>query len=376
MKNKCLTELVYVLLGQVSFPIIIIVLIILLNNPLLADNNNPKLKKVAILDFINIEQNASFQYLEISITEAVRNKLAEIYLFVPLSQKKINEIAETNYIFRNDFYTKSVAMHMGIISMQDVVIVGEFRVLNEKSNDITIITDVRIISVSKKKVISEFSVKGPADDRLWDTIDIIATRISKELVNVLPNKDTANQKNYKLDNEERVYLDNFLLGLSCGGFYYLGGYGSHFKPGSPIVGLSVQWNVPIIWSRLGVIGEVGFFRHTLRRGDDSIVQKSDLEGKTDNYQLGISTFVCFMMMNKIKLNTKIGGGWIAQSTTVTGKVSSTFANGFPYLLAGIDCEYQINKNVFGVGTIQTLMEIEDGTCTFVPMITMGIKLAL
>jgi hypothetical protein len=119
------------------------------------------LKKVLILDFINIEKNANFQYLETSITDAVTEMLKKRFAFAASDKGKVESVATDNFLYHDDYYTKSTAMNLGLLTQQDIVICGGFRIVKKKGD--RIVTQVRILDLQKKKAIAEFEVEGPAD---------------------------------------------------------------------------------------------------------------------------------------------------------------------------------------------------------------------
>ncbi|MDH5721209.1 MAG: hypothetical protein OEZ13_11450 [Spirochaetia bacterium] len=157
------------------------------------------LKKVLILDFINIDKNSNYQYLEASITDAVREDLKKLFAFRETKKRQIDEVSKTNFLFREDYYTKSTAMNLGLLAKQDVVISGGFKIINaseaksdelRKEKDTQIIAaQVRIFDIAKKKTIAEFIEEGPVDSRIFASVEKIANRISQEAKAILPNKE-------------------------------------------------------------------------------------------------------------------------------------------------------------------------------------------
>ena len=111
------------------------------------------LKKVLVLDFINIEQKTEYKYLEKSITETVKKDLKAKFAFRETEKRDWQKVAEKNYIFRSDYYTRTAAMSLGLLANQDVVIAGGFRVFNKQ--EVAIIkVDILIIDIAKKKVLT------------------------------------------------------------------------------------------------------------------------------------------------------------------------------------------------------------------------------
>ncbi|HRP70779.1 MAG TPA: hypothetical protein PLY93_14740 [Turneriella sp.] len=73
-----------------------------------------ELKKVIILDFKNIDQNKNYNYLESSITEAIRNELKAKFDFQELNPRVWRMAAQKNYYqWPSENYTKGFALHLG-----------------------------------------------------------------------------------------------------------------------------------------------------------------------------------------------------------------------------------------------------------------------
>ena len=143
------------------------------------------LKSVMTLDFINIEKKENFAYLEATLTDAVREKLKQDFAFKDITSDIYQPVADQNYIYRKDFYTETAATNLGLLAKGDIVIAGGFRIVETKRN-----TEIRIsvllIDTAQKKNIAEFTEKAPADATIFETVEKIATRITKEAAAVLP----------------------------------------------------------------------------------------------------------------------------------------------------------------------------------------------
>ncbi|RME91251.1 MAG: hypothetical protein D6767_05500 [Candidatus Hydrogenedentota bacterium] len=86
-----------------------------------------RIKRVLILDIKNIEENPNYNYLENSITDAIRNLLKKKFAFYEMPKEKWQSIAEENYVYPEDYYTRTSAMNVGLLTKQDIVIAGEFK---------------------------------------------------------------------------------------------------------------------------------------------------------------------------------------------------------------------------------------------------------
>lgn len=156
-----------------------------------------QLKKVLVLDFKNILKKADFNYLEGSITDAVRGKLKEKFAFQEIERDKWLESANEIFVIEEDLYTYSAAMNVGIAAKQDVVIFGGYVVENKKGGAQELRARVRILDLGKKKQIADFEIKNPVDATIFDAVEKIADRIVKEAAAVLPSKDDAAAGRFK-----------------------------------------------------------------------------------------------------------------------------------------------------------------------------------
>lgn len=155
-----------------------------------------QLKKVLVLDFKNILKKKELDYLESSITDAVRNKLKEKFAFQETPRENWQEIAKENFILEEDLYTYSAAINVGFAARQDIVIFGGY-IAEKKGGGQELITRVRILDLGKKKQIADFELRNPIDATIFDAVDKIAERIVKEAAAVLPSKEDAARGRWK-----------------------------------------------------------------------------------------------------------------------------------------------------------------------------------
>lgn len=332
------------------------------------------LKSVMTLDFINIEKKENYQYLESSLTDAVREKLKANFAFKDITSDIYQPVADANYIYRKDFYTETAATNLGLLAHGDIVIAGGFRIVETKKN-----TEVRIsvllIDTAKKKNIAEFTEKAPADASLFETVEKIATRITKEAAAVLPSKEEFQRKGLAT-SEGKPFFGELSFSLRAGGTLYFKGLGQYFKPEQPAINLNVMLFMPIVWHRFFVQTDFTLLRHTLKDGNDTVVQSLQLSGTTTNYLLLGYAGVSFPLSARFTVLPKIGAGYVMQTTQVTGSSSGSFNNGFVVFGAGGDLLFSINKNLDASLGLVTLGELERRVMTFVFQGTLGIRLRL
>lgn len=339
-----------------------------------ASLNAQTLKSVMTLDFINIEKKENFQYLEASLTDAVREKLKQNFAFKDITPDIYQPVADQNYIYRKDFYTETAATNLGLLAKGDIVIAGGFRIVETRKN-----TEIRIsvllIDTAKKKNIAEFTEKAPADASIFETVEKIATRITKEAATVLPSKEDFQRKGYST-SESRPWFGEFAVGLRAGGTIYYEGLARYFKPEQPAINMNLTLFLPIIWHRFFVQGDLTIMRHYLKEGNDAIVQTLQLSGTTSNYIL-INYFGVLISAGKyFAILPKIGAGYVMQTTQVTGSAQGNFNNGFIAFGAGADLLFSINKNLDLSLGLLSLGELEQYTLTYVFQGMLGIRLRL
>lgn len=108
-----------------------------------------------------------------------------------------------------------------------------------------------------------------------------------------------------------------------------------------------------------------FLNHKLKNGGNSALGTSSL---TTNYMFSLSLGYQIALSPKIYLEPLLGGGYVLQSTAVTGSgINSTLSNGFPFARGGIQGFYRVNTIIDVSLTVESLAYIEQGTMTFVPL---------
>lgn len=152
-------------------------------------------KKVLILDFKNLDKNPNYLYLESSITEAVKSDLKGKFVFKEMASEDWQRLAAENYFtWPEENYTKGFAVNVGRAGRQDVVIGGFFQAVpgTGKSRGTQIIkTHVFIMDVGTKKLVSEFDIELPTDAKLFESINLLASRVAEEAKSVLPTDEQA-----------------------------------------------------------------------------------------------------------------------------------------------------------------------------------------
>jgi hypothetical protein len=169
------------------------------------------LPRVLILDFKNKSGNASLGYLEGSITEAVTAEMKKRFTFAETAAETWKGVAAKNFFFENDQATDSAAMNLGLLTGQDVVVVGNITAGKNANNAVV---SVGVFDIGQKKKIEELNLPLSLSATMFADIEQIAVKVSDTAAKVLPNKDDWNRSGLSnFTNKRRQHL---LLTTSAG----------------------------------------------------------------------------------------------------------------------------------------------------------------
>lgn len=322
--------------------------------------------RLLILRFNNTSHDSNYDYLEASITESVTQYLRERFVFQQMIAAQRDEYIRENFYKESDFFTESVSMKLGLELNQDAVISGNFWV---KGGDI--ITHVRIIDVRRKKIVSQFQMKGPAGSNIFVSVEKIAVRIASEAAPILPNKEEYAKRG--LATSSGPFLSRASLGLRLGGQYYFGGYHEYFKAEQPSFGALIRAYTPWLSNRLGVQLDLNIISHTLTDKNPSNLNDLGLQSRTANFLGGTSVVYDLRSGQRWSFQPYLGFGYVFQSTSVTGSVNQTVTNGLPYVQAGVDTSYALNRFADIVFGPRFYAEFQGGKTSFVANVNAGVN---
>ena len=182
---------------------ILVILLFLSFNGLFAVSE----RRVLIMDIKNISGDANYAYLEPSITEAVIKTLKKTFVFILFEEKEWKALAKKNFFFEDSFHTPTIGMQMGLFGRQDIVIGGGYTIKGNK-----IIAKIHILGVGEKKVLKAFEVEGYADNRIWESVQLIADTIATTAKDVLPNKEEWSS--YSVQGRNQITLSGNISPIS------------------------------------------------------------------------------------------------------------------------------------------------------------------
>lgn len=329
------------------------------------------LQKVAILPIINIDKDPNFAYLEATITDSLKDRLREKLAFDELAEKDWTLVAQENFILRDEFYTRSAAMNLGILANQDIVIGGGFKPINKTKGKTMIHATAFLLDAKRKKTISLLEFDLPADSELFTAVGQVAEKMEVEARKVIPSKEEAAHSGFKTPG--KPFFSDWSLGVAVGGGLYVSGYAQYFAAQLPALSAQVHFSMPKLFQRM--TGFLGFtyLNHKLKDGNDSALQSLGASATTTNYLFSAGLGYQFEISSKILLEPFVGGGYALQTTSVTGiGLQSNLTNSFPLARAGVVGYYRINALIDVSLSTETFTYIESGVLTFVPLLSAGV----
>jgi hypothetical protein len=147
------------------------------------------LKKVLILDVVNVDKNANYDYLVASITDAFTAKLKENFAYSETPKEVWQKAALAGDLpFEDESYTRTFALSLGLKMRQDIAISGGFRVALVNRQQVIKAT-LFLIDVKNKKNIDTIEKDMPLSGDLFGKVDELARDLTEAAKKVLPGKD-------------------------------------------------------------------------------------------------------------------------------------------------------------------------------------------
>lgn len=147
------------------------------------------IKKVLILDVVNIDKNPNYDYLVASITDAFTAKLKENFVYSETPKESWQKAALAGDLpFEDESYTRTFALSLGLKMRQDIAISGGFRVTVVNRQQVIKAT-LFLIDVKNKKIIDTVEKNLPLSGDLFGKVDELAVALTEAAKKVLPGKD-------------------------------------------------------------------------------------------------------------------------------------------------------------------------------------------
>ena len=137
----------------------------------------------------NASGNKDFDYIGGSISTELKKQISDRFAVSELPDSDWESLARKNdFIFADEFSTRSVSLQLGIILKRDIVLSGIYRVMpaRKKGDPDTLLFNIYLLGIRDKVIISNVSFETPADGTIFAKTEHLRDRIVAELAKVLP----------------------------------------------------------------------------------------------------------------------------------------------------------------------------------------------
>lgn len=176
--------------------------------------------RLLFLPVENIGGRQNHAYIGRSVTDDLRKRITEEFAVKEAPEPAWKSTASANdFIYPDEYYTRSVALQLGILLRQDVVLSGGYRVAPRKGGGPDVASfDVYLQGVKDRKIISHITFDTPVDTTLFSRMNELRDKVVVELAKVLPNRRDAARYFYEADvisfRNQLMVAGGTTLGLS------------------------------------------------------------------------------------------------------------------------------------------------------------------
>lgn len=300
--------------------------------------------KLLILKINNYPSQAHVSYLEDSLTDALREKLRQNYVFKEIDPEEFQEYTKANLYKKEDFYTETVSIKLGVELGQNVVISGRYYTVKEVKGNEVLHAHIKIFDMNQKKAIAYVEEKSPLTQDIFNAVDRIAEKVVKEAAQVLPDPITWKKMGYR-EKKEIVVFDRWELGFRTGAVFYQGGYTKYFLPQEPAFGLLLKVHFPLLLKNLFYQAELIYQQHRLKEGMGTFLEELNFSLRTTNYHFIAYIGHDFFIGKRFYMAFRAGGGFTYQSHLIMGSMTRTLQNSLPIFGGGADIGYDLTPHI-------------------------------
>ncbi len=329
-----------------------------------------QLKKVAVLELVNLDKNANVDYLTGSMTEAMQEKLSGKFSYQKADKRELARIAEENYLYKDDFATKSVALNLGLLAKQDVVIAGGFSVRKAGKGE-ELLTTIRIYDIPNKKVVAEIREKSPIDSTIFESVDKITDKIVDAARAVLPTKEEWQRGGGR--GVSGPWFNNWSLSFAAGGGIYALEYADRIRPELPAMRLALNGNMPLIAEKATIHLAASYVTEKPIAGKNPALEGLDVVTTTVMPGLWLGYR---WEPGSWQIGPRIGGGYALQSIKVTGLRNESLTNMMPFAGAALDFGFRLSRNLDLALSLEAVAQMQAGKTTALGMAFLGVNLRL
>lgn len=138
-------------------------------------------RRVFILDFYNLKKSKEYEYLEVSIPEALVEPLNDTGKFEVLNRSTWNKLSGVSKYSKADLFDEEKAAALGAAADADVVVIGKFIVQGK-----TLQIQIKAVEVSSKRAMVSRTDNALTDSSMFTTISALSNKVSADMAKRLP----------------------------------------------------------------------------------------------------------------------------------------------------------------------------------------------
>lgn len=313
----------------------------------------------------NVTDQKYYDYLEASITEALRAELKKVVAFREYPSEKLKKLAEQNFIYEKDLHTKTAAINLGLLASQDIVINGHYDVETTRSGNQILNGNLYVYDIAKQKEVLKFDYKFNLDSGMFEHINDMSEDAAQAMLKVLPNREAWERSGLAafLDPNNRI----FWLMSGAGVSVQSPSADNILKANRYIsqTDLPVQFILQFEYLHYGFFDRQYFIGASVNFGYatgsyETEIQGSEVPAEILQFEGGIKGGYRFLIGGRLHLLTALGIGYsyartdlnfsnsnlIAISTTNQQSVdSASFSGTAPFILPSVRLSFRLTPRI-------------------------------
>lgn len=319
------------------------------------------LKKVLILDVINLDKEANFEYLVGSITDALKENLKQNFVYVETPKEEWQKAATANdLVFTDESHTRTYSLDLGIVMKQDITISGGFKVRTRKGTQLLEVT-IFLLDVKSRRLIDTIAMETPTSGEMFSKINKLADQLSIAAAKVLPGKDDYEKNKSDFGGGDRsLTITTRTKPLTVFGLRKFDETDQLLRPSQYSLSFEAgaRYEINNFWRRYGLWGQGAVFFSPMAL--ESVQRTQTISSLTFGLiALGGASMV-FDISRKFHIVPRVGVGYMGgyakldasnygkQAFDSSGNLSSNVNAIFfgPLVLLSGDAQYDINARLF------------------------------
>jgi len=319
------------------------------------------IKKVLIIDVINIDKEPNFDYLVGSITDALKDNLKQNLVFTETPKDEWQKAAVANdLVFTDESHTRTYSLDLGRAMRQDITISGGFKVRTRRGIQLLEVV-IFLLDVKSRKVIDTVTMETPTSGEMFTKINKLADQLTIAAAKVLPGKDDyAKNKSDFGGGDRSLTITTRTKPLTIFGLRKFDETDQLLRPSQYNLSIEAgaRYEINNFWRRYGIWGNGSVFFSPMAL--DSAQRSQTISNLTFGLiALGGGSMV-FDLSRKLHIVPRFGAGYMMgyailnlsdygkqafdSSGNLSSKVNAIFFG--PLVYASGDVQYDINARLF------------------------------